>query len=270
MKRSKKLVLIACVLLIAGCAQTRVTTRATTTADRTVAHTAPESDLVDTGSNLVADSIEHTAHWQPTSVDQPDPAVAETGEVTLDSLEQLALSSNPTLAELQARVDAANGRWLQVGLYPNPVIAYTAPEIGNEGTPGQQGAYLQQEFVTANKLKLNRNAAAWNAKRAEQELASQRLRVLTDVRQGFYSTRVAQERVKIAEELHGIAQTAVEKAKELVKLGFKEGTVRTVLEMVRKSEFKRKQMPLGIRVNPTPFGSGRIYPVTNRYSGYTS
>ena len=59
-------------------------------------------------------------------------------------------------------------------------------------------------------------------------------------------------------------------AKELVKRGFKEGTVRTVLEMVGKGEFKRKQMPLGIRVNPTPFGSGRIYPVTNRYSGYTS
>ena len=221
MKDSKTLVFIACILPIAGCTQTRMASRATTAAERTVAEITPVSDSVDTESKLVADaggSIEHTAFRQLISVDEPAPAVAETGEVTLDSLEQIALSSNPTLAELQSRVDAANGRWLQVGLYPNPVVAYTAPEIGNEGTPGQQGAYLQQEFVTANKLKLNRNAATWNVKRAEQELASQQLRVLTDVRQGFYSTRVAQERVKIAEELHGIAQTAVEKAKELIKL----------------------------------------------------
>jgi cobalt-zinc-cadmium efflux system outer membrane protein len=221
MKRSKKLVLIACVLLIAGCAQTRVASRATTTADRTVADIATESDSVDTGSNLVSDaggSVEHTANWQPTSVDEPAPAVAEAGAVTLDSLEQLALATNPTLTELQAKVDAANGRWLQVGLKPNPVLAYSGQEIGNNGKAGQQGAYVQQEFVTANKLELNRSVAAWDVKRAEQELAAQRLRVLTDVRQGFYATLVAQERVKIAEELHGIAQTAVEKAKELVKI----------------------------------------------------
>lgn len=140
------------------------------------------------------------------------------GLATLDSFEQLAMSSNPTLSELQAKVDAANGRWLQVGLYPNPEIAYSAQEIGNEGNAGQQGAYVQQEFVTADKLELNRNAAAWDVKRVEQELAAQRLRVLTDVRAGFYSLRVAQERVKIAEELHDIAQQAVAKAKELVKV----------------------------------------------------
>lgn len=56
-------------------------------------------------------------------------------------------------------------------------------------------------------------------------------------------------------------------ARELVERGFKEATVRTVLEMVRKSEFKRRQMPLGIRVNQATFGSGRFYPVTNRYQG---
>lgn len=55
--------------------------------------------------------------------------------------------------------------------------------------------------------------------------------------------------------------------REIAKKGFSLKLVRDVLKMVRKSEFKRKQMPLGIRVNPTTFGSGRIFPVTNRYSG---
>ncbi len=137
---------------------------------------------------------------------------------TLGSFEHLAMSSNPTLTELQARVDAANGRWLQVGLKPNPVAGVSGQEIGNEGAAGQYGAFVGQEFVTANKLELNRSAAAWNVRRAEQQLTAQRLRVLTDVRRTFYSVRVAQERVTVADDLQKIADQAVEKAKELVKV----------------------------------------------------
>lgn len=136
---------------------------------------------------------------------------------TLDSLEQLALATNPTLAELQANIDAANGRWLQVGLKPNPVAGLSMQEIGNESSAGQYGAQIGQEFVTANKLGLNRNSAAWRVKQAEQQLAAQRLRVLTDVRRSFYAVLVAQERIIVANELRGIAQQSVEKAKELIK-----------------------------------------------------
>ncbi len=56
-------------------------------------------------------------------------------------------------------------------------------------------------------------------------------------------------------------------ARELAERGFRGEMVRTVLEMVRRSEFKRRQMPPGIRVNKATFGSGRFYPVTNRYHG---
>lgn len=226
--------------LVSGCAQTRFQSRSesplkTEVVARKPVSSEPEPELRD-GSDE-PDLIVHaggskpsTSGWQPTSAQvtaepkplPPAPAAqiesSGNGLSTLDSFEQLAMSSNPTLSELQARVDAANGRWLQVGLYPNPEIAYSGQEVGNDGKAGQQGAYVQQEFVTANKLELNRNAASWDVKRVEQELAAQRLRVLTDVRAGFYSLRVAQERVKIAEELHGIAQQAVEKAKELVKV----------------------------------------------------
>jgi outer membrane protein, heavy metal efflux system len=136
---------------------------------------------------------------------------------TLDSLEQLALASNPTLSELQANIDAANGRWLQVGLKPNPVAAFSVQEIGNEGSAGQYGAQIGQQFVMANKLELNRNSAAWRVKQVEQQLAAQRLRVLTDVRRSFYAVLVAQERIVVANELRVIAQQSVEKAKELIK-----------------------------------------------------
>ncbi len=157
-----------------------------------------------------ADGSETSKHTAPPSAVIPQ-------ATTLDSLEQLALATNPTLAELQANIDAANGRWLQVGLKPNPVAGISIQEIGNESSAGQYGAQIGQEFVTANKLDLNRNSAAWRVKQVEQQLAAQRLRVLTDVRRGFYSVLVAQERLIVANELQGIAQQSVAKAKELIK-----------------------------------------------------
>lgn len=157
-----------------------------------------------------ADDSETSTHSTQPSENAPQPT-------TLDSLEQLALATNPTLAELQANIDAANGRWLQAGLKPNPVAGLSIQEIGNEGSAGQYGAQIGQEFVTANKLGLNRNSAAWRVKQAEQQLVAQRLRVLTDVRRSFYAVLVAQERVIVANELRGIAQQSVEKAKELIK-----------------------------------------------------
>lgn len=227
--------------LVSGCAQTRLQSRSEVplpseeVARKPVASATAEPNQSPGTTNIA--SVVHADGQKPTSSElkqvsaqvtaepnplPPAPAAqindSGGGLSTLDSFEQLAMSSNPTLTELQARVDAANGRWLQVGLYPNPEIAYSAQEIGNEGNAGQQGAYVQQEFVTADKLELNRNAASWDVKRTEQELAAQRLRVLTDVRSAYYSLRVAQERVKVAEELHSIAQQAVDKAKELVKV----------------------------------------------------
>ena len=241
-------------LLLSGCAQTRSCSEcpllskldAQEPAEAGSSEPSLRSNKPKSDSVVHADGLKSTSGWQPTSAQVPakpnplPPAPAaqietsdnglpqpstlvpqptlDSGLSRLASFEQLAMSSNPTLTELQARVAAANGRWLQVGLYPNPEIAYSGQEIGNDGKAGQQGAYVQQEFVTADKLKLNRNAAAWEVQRVEQELAAQRLRVLTDVRAGFYSLRVAQERVKIARELYGIAQQAVEKATELVKV----------------------------------------------------
>lgn len=170
-------------------------------ADRDV----PDEDSIESGSDGPSDLNAATI---------PDEARVE----TLESLEQLAVTANPTLRELQARVQAAHGRWVQVGLRPNPVAGISAQEIGNDSRAGQFGAYVGQQYVTANKLGLSREAASWNLKRAKQELEAQRMRVVTDVRRGFYLVLVAQERVKVAGELADIAQQAVAKARELVKV----------------------------------------------------
>ena len=72
--------------------------------------------------------------------------------LTLETLEGLALANNPALAKAEAQVRAIRGKWLQSGLYPNPVLGYSGDEMGDSGTAGKQGAFVTQEIVTAGKL----------------------------------------------------------------------------------------------------------------------
>ena len=96
--------------------------------------------------------------------------------MTLVDLEAIALENNPGLGEMAARIQAARGNCLQVGLKPNPVVGYSGQQLGSGGQAEQQGLYVGQEFITGKKLGLNREVAAWEIQRAEQEFAAFRLR----------------------------------------------------------------------------------------------
>lgn len=160
----------------------------------------------------------------PPPMPAPSQVNDEEGLLTLGELESMALSQNPAVAEAAARVQAMQGKYVQVGLPPNPTAGYTAGEIGNDGAAGQQGAFLGQEFVTGGKLRLNREAAAWEVQRAEQELAALRQRVATDVRVGYYELLIAQERLAMTERLAEVGQRAVDAVGELLKAKEASGT----------------------------------------------
>ncbi|HEY3412970.1 MAG TPA: NAD+ synthase [Armatimonadota bacterium] len=52
---------------------------------------------------------------------------------------------------------------------------------------------------------------------------------------------------------------------EIVSAGFDEATVRRVILMVDRNEYKRRQAPPGIKITPKAFGRDRRLPITNRY-----
>lgn len=137
--------------------------------------------------------------------------------MTLAEVEQMAIGSNPSLAQAAARVEAARGRQVQVGLYPNPVAGYIGSEIGNEGRAGQQGGFVNQEIVTAGKLRLNRAVVGQEIEQANWAYQSQRLRVLTDVRRFFYEVLVAQQTVELTEQLVRIGEQGVKSTEELLR-----------------------------------------------------
>lgn len=52
---------------------------------------------------------------------------------------------------------------------------------------------------------------------------------------------------------------------EIVALGFDRATVAKVMAMVDRSEYKRRQAPIGIKITLRAFGKDRRMPITNRY-----
>ena len=134
---------------------------------------------------------------------------------TLDELETLALGNNPTLAQSRARIGAAEGQYIQGGLYPNPNVGYVAEEMGNSGHAGQQGLFVGQRIITAKKLQLNRETAAQGIEQAKWALQAQERRVLTDVRLAFYELLVARRTVQLQEQLLNIGRAGVKSAEAL-------------------------------------------------------
>ncbi len=69
--------------------------------------------------------------------------------------------------------------------------------------------------------------------------------------------------------LDAIAEAYVEKdmsADQIIALGYDEATVKRVIKMIDRSEYKRRQAPLGIKITPRSFGKDRRMPVTNRFN----
>ena len=52
---------------------------------------------------------------------------------------------------------------------------------------------------------------------------------------------------------------------EIVAMGFEPKTVRRVLDLVNRSEYKRRQAPPGVKITARAFGRDRRLPIANRY-----
>jgi outer membrane protein, heavy metal efflux system len=140
--------------------------------------------------------------------------------LTLGELEQMALSSNPTLAQAAAEIRAAEGRKLQSGLYPNPTVGYQGEQI-RDGTQGggEQGFFLSQDIVLGGKLGLSRRVFEQERKQAEVEKEEQRLRVINSVRLFYYQAMGEQEMVDLRRKLSQLAEDAVRTSHQLGNVG---------------------------------------------------
>jgi cobalt-zinc-cadmium efflux system outer membrane protein len=140
--------------------------------------------------------------------------------LSLEDLENMALRHNPTLVQSVADVSAATGRFVQGSLYPNPILGYQANEMGNDNQAGQQGFFINQEFVRRQKRQVARAVGSREVAYAQQEAAMQRLRVLNDVRSEHYNVLIGERAQILAAEVDRVNRQALEKTKQLYKAEF--------------------------------------------------
>ncbi len=138
----------------------------------------------------------------------------------LEDLERMALEQNPTLPQARATVRAAEGRYTQAGIYPNPLIGYALEDF-NARKPGRNKHFFwfQVPIVTAGKLQRSQNLAAADRQHAEVSAEAQRLRVLTTVRMLYYEALGAARVVVLRAELARLVREAVDVSEQLFNVG---------------------------------------------------
>jgi cobalt-zinc-cadmium efflux system outer membrane protein len=143
----------------------------------------------------------------------------------LEEFVLLAERSHPRLVAARAAVEGARGQAVQARLYPNPTMAGSSPQIA--GPDSQWNGFVQQDLVTAGKLRLSQQAALRKVQQAEYDLIRARFDVLRDVRQAYYALLVSQRRIEIYRLLLDIAKRSYDIGMALAEAG--EGTKADVL-----------------------------------------
>jgi cobalt-zinc-cadmium efflux system outer membrane protein len=138
----------------------------------------------------------------------------------LEDLERMALEKNPTAAQAAAAVRAAQGRRIQAGAYPNPLVGYLGEEIkAREPREGKHFLFAEQWIVTGGKLGLARGVAAGVERQALAEQEAQRQRILNAVRMLFYEALGAERLVQVRRDLAGVGSEAVGTTEQLFNIG---------------------------------------------------
>lgn len=146
-------------------------------------------------------------------------AQAAPSSMRLEDFERMALAANPVIAESQALVEAAAGRAQQAGLWPNPTFGANGEHVSKNTFGGAIGGFVEQRFITAGKLGLDRRVALQEQSVAEQDRAAARQRLLNSVRMHFYQALGDQTLIQVRTELADLARRAVRTSQELFNVG---------------------------------------------------
>jgi cobalt-zinc-cadmium efflux system outer membrane protein len=152
---------------------------------------------------------------------EPSPdGLPDAGPLTLADFVEVALRRNPELRIAEARVEEAQGRFLQAGLYPNPMVGWQANDVGaRDNRAGKQGITLTQDIVTAGKLDIAQAAAGQGVAAADWQAVTRWYEVMAKLRAAYYDALTAQRAVQVNDELTRIAENAFLTAEKFERAG---------------------------------------------------
>ena len=169
----------------------------------------------------------HQQHQQPKSPSRDERAGGDQqttiagSSLRLEDLERMALQGNPTLAQAEAAIRAAEGRRVQAGLLPNPIVGYAGEEFAFRAfsDKSEHLSFVEQTIPLGGKLGKSRRIFAQEKVQSEQEAIAQRMRILNGVRMLYYRALGAQQLVEVRAELASLAREAVKVTGELFNVG---------------------------------------------------
>jgi len=168
-------------------------------------------------------AVPNRAMAQPNSTSITPTPVSAAPSLRLEELEQMALKNNPTLAQAEAAIQAAEGRRKQAGLWPNPIVGYEGeglafnPDVRTNRLG--QYVFVEQNILTGGKLGKSKNIAAQEKVQTQASSEAQRLRVLNAVRMLYYEALGAQQLVDLRKQLADLTREAMEISGELFNVG---------------------------------------------------
>lgn len=146
---------------------------------------------------------------------------AGTATITLAELEQMALKNNPTFAQAESAMRAAEGRRVQAGLLPNPVVGYSGEELSFRAfsNKSEHFFFIEQEIPLGGKLAKSKRVVEKEQSQAAAEAEAQKLRIINTVRLLYFEALGAQQLVDIRSQLARLTNEAVAVTEELMNVG---------------------------------------------------
>ena len=151
-------------------------------------------------------------------------AVEPTGELSLERAIATALAQSPVLAAAATGVSAAEARLDQAGLYTNPEFGL---ELENFGGSGEFDGFdatettfaFSQPLLLGGKIAGRKGVAVADLALAGRDLDAVRLDVAAMATIAFNNVIVAQERVRLTEELANLAESFGDTVRARVEAG---------------------------------------------------
>lgn len=137
--------------------------------------------------------------------------------LSLDAALTTALASHPDLRASMLEREASEGATQQAGAWQNPELS-TLVEDTRQATRTTT-IQLNQPIELGGKRLARVNAARAAQSQADLDVAARRAQVRSQVMAAFYGVAVAQERVRLSQELGGLASQAREAASKRVLAG---------------------------------------------------
>jgi outer membrane protein, heavy metal efflux system len=183
----------------------------------------------------------------------------------LPNLEAFAVSNNPTLLRLQQQANAASSKSRYVDKLPDPSIGTNIFGHAIETAAGSQRANLtlSQKIPWLDRLDAQQQQALYEAMALQQRYAAERLRVIADVRVGYYRVYVLVRQIETIEANQELLESLIEIVNARVANGVAtQGDV--LLGTLELSRLEEQLITLRQQVISTESGINRLL---NRPSG---